>query len=559
MAGMCVLVTACGKWGDKAACGEADCMWSQHEWDLISGLAHVTTSPPPVDVSNGSLRVAATLWDAGADTQLADPVVRLGWLLYHDPRLSGSFSDLDSLGRPAASLRRPGQCAKAGANQPDAPVGPLVNVSCASCHNPKHNGSDNTSETHNVSSGAGFYDVNAQQTLNVARFDRDDGTAGHYYWNGRSDSLWAQAAQVMESPVSMNGHRLRTFWVISKYYSGLDGGPDLYGNAFPDKSADAAGDVSVLAADPAFKDLQDLDVGDLTTTKVFKTKYGHLSAAQQRLVERVHVNAAKAIATYEWFLNSDNSRFDQFVQDGPSSGILSPSERRGLKLFVGRASCIQCHNTPLFSDGNFHNIGIPQAGEHVPTTAECTATTATGQPKCFCPQHPSGDGGIDGGDQGGQCLPWGAYSGLEKLRARRPDAAVPSSVLFRRGTCFDDQTLESNPACEDGGTVDPDAGVVDVGLQGTWRTPSLRDVAMTGPYMHDGIFQSLADVVWHYDQGGMELGVGSNELAPLLLSEQDRLDLVAFLQTLTGTPGPPGLIDPPDADLQPHCDAGAGN
>ena len=84
---------------------------------------------------------------------------------------------------------------------------------------------------------------------------------------------------------------------------------------------------------------------------------------------------------------------------------------------------------------------------------------------------------------------------------------------------------------------------------GAWRTPSLRDVALTAPYMHDGALSTLADVVWHYDQGGAEgNAIGTSELAPLLLSAQDRDDLVAFLQTLTGVPGPATLPAPPDTE-----------
>jgi cytochrome c peroxidase len=75
-------------------------------------------------------------------------------------------------------------------------------------------------------------------------------------------------------------------------------------------------------------------------------------------------------------------------------------------------------------------------------------------------------------------------------------------------------------------------------VKGAWRTPSLRDVDLTSPYMHDGIFASLADVVWHYDQGAVanDIGPAAAEIKPLLLSQRDRADLVAFLQSLTGRP-----------------------
>ena len=70
---------------------------------------------------------------------------------------------------------------------------------------------------------------------------------------------------------------------------------------------------------------------------------------------------------------------------------------------------------------------------------------------------------------------------------------------------------------------------------------------MTGPYMHDGVFPTLEDVVWHYDQGGGAEGDGGSELAPLNLTDQDRSDLVAFLESLTGTPGPKAFDETPPA------------
>ena len=82
-----------------------------------------------------------------------------------------------------------------------------INISCATCHDPKRAGSDFTSAPNTVSIGAGWYDVNSEQTVNAAYYPL-------LYWNGRTDSLWAQAAQVSESGVSMNGTRLNTFWVI---------------------------------------------------------------------------------------------------------------------------------------------------------------------------------------------------------------------------------------------------------------------------------------------------------------------------------------------------------
>jgi cytochrome c peroxidase len=70
---------------------------------------------------------------------------------------------------------------------------------------------------------------------------------------------------------------------------------------------------------------------------------------------------------------------------------------------------------------------------------------------------------------------------------------------------------------------------------------------MTAPYMHDGSLATLSDVVWHYDQADSSGTLGTSELSPLTLSAQDRDDLVAFLESLTGEPGPTEIIGPPAA------------
>ena len=79
----------------------------------------------------------------------------------------------------------------------------------------------------------------------------------------------------------------------------------------------------------------------------------------------------------EWFIpwiRADQTHAMTAWRDGNGprrAAQLSPEARRGLKLFAGRASCIDCHDTPLFSDQQFHNIGVAQAGEGVPTVADC--------------------------------------------------------------------------------------------------------------------------------------------------------------------------------------------
>jgi cytochrome c peroxidase len=220
----------------------------------------------------------------------------------------------------------------------------------------------------------------------------------------------------------------------------------------------------------------------------------------------VLVNFAKAIEAYEYKLISRDSDFDRWVKAGPRSLVIPPEARRGARLFVSKAGCIDCHSGPLLGDGAYRNIGVPQVGAAVPTVADCPAGAA-----CDCA---AGKG----------CLPWGAYDGLKRLAAHK----------FRR----DDKQWSDDPEDPTRKSLylsnPPDA------LKGTWRTPSLRDVALTAPYMHDGIYRSLDEVIWHYDSGGGPLANESVaatravQLKPLRLTEGERSDLVAFLHTLNG-------------------------
>lgn len=522
--GTLVILTAfvgCGRWADKLACGSQECEWTDAEWSRVRSLAFLCSaeqnadpslscgSPVPPDLSNKYLPIDD--WSTGAlkVSPQSDPVVALGRALYFDARLSGTATWKDTLGRPSQSAR--------------AEVGKPVDVSCASCHDPARYGSDFTSVPRTIAIGAGWYDVNGQSTLNAARMP-------FLYWNGRSDSLWTQAAQVMESPVSMNGHRMKTFWVIANHYR------EAFA-LFPE--APAADPKTPLVVPPTWAALAAAlqPLAESATTEDYRKQYNLLPPEQQRTVTFVHVNAAKAIAAYEWLLTSDRSDFDRFVNEGPSSTALTPAAKRGLKLFVGKASCIDCHSSPLLSDGKFHNIGIPQAGAGVPTVAECSDLQTA--PKCDCLAS------------GPTCLPWGAFTGLKKL--------APAQDFSRQSSFSDDANALPVPA----NIAEPDES-----LKGAWRTPSLRDVAMTGPYMHDGTFATLSDVVWHYDQGGGSGAgaetVGRSELASLNLTADERNDLVAFLSSLTGGPLNPLLAGPdagspttvPDAGGQAAVDAG---
>ena len=246
----------------------------------------------------------------------------------------------------------------------------------------------------------------------------------------------------------------------------------------------------------------------------------------QTAVTRMLVNFGKAIAAYEGTLILGPSPFDQWAADlqaghGDSSTAISGPAKIGAQLFVGKAGCSDCHNTPLFSDSLFHNVGVGQIGPGVPTVEDCPAGGV-----CDCApvtdDHPNGPK---------NCLPFGATDGLQKLKA---NGFLRKLDLERRPELRRCR-LPSQPDPSD----DPIGG---------YRTPSLRNVSLTAPYMHDGSIATLADVVWHYNQGISDEntpGAPAASFKPLYLSADEQAALVAFLESLASAPPPADVLAPP--------------
>jgi len=190
-----------------------------------------------------------------------------------------------------------------------------------------------------------------------------------------------------------------------------------------------------------------------------------------------------ALASYERTLVAGDSRFDRWRFGGDASA-LSEVERAGFELFAGKGRCTTCHRVgereALFTDHGFHNTGI-------------------GWRRAFAtPAHTRVE------------LAPGVYAELDR------------------------RTIESfsEPPAKDVGrseiTLDPKD-------RWAYKTPSLRNVALTAPYMHDGSLSSLEAVVEFYDRGGVDNPEKSVRIAPLGLSADERAALVAFLRTLTGS------------------------
>ena len=233
--------------------------------------------------------------------------------------------------------------------------------------------------------------------------------------------------------------------------------------------------------------------------------------------------------------------FDRFMAEGRDSTVINAAAKRGARLFVGKASCFNCHNTPLFSNRFFNNVAVATTGPLELTTADCPA----GDPVCDCATP---------GRATATCLPWGALTGLELLRSfplRRDSAASDDPA---------DPTVKEFLAerLGDLGAAPPDAASglpspLPASLKWRWKTPSLRNVALTAPYMHNGRYATLAEVIEHYDRGGDEQAPGplATLIKPLALTADEKADLEAFLLTLTSAPWPAAIAQAPSLPLVP--------
>ena len=206
-----------------------------------------------------------------------------------------------------------------------------------------------------------------------------------------------------------------------------------------------------------------------------------MTEADRQIVLRIWVNYGKALAAYTRTLVSRDAPFDRFI--GGDEHAISPAARRGLKTYL--VACVSCHDGPALTDGQFHALGVPQTGPGVPATD------------------------------------LGRFQDVPALLA---------SPFNSDGPWSDDRTTGRLT-----GLAQADA------QRGTFRTPTLRGVATSPPYMHSGQLATLEAVVAFYNAGGGEVPAGVTKdprLHPLALSPAQQADLVELLRTFTGQPVP---------------------
>ncbi len=212
------------------------------------------------------------------------------------------------------------------------------------------------------------------------------------------------------------------------------------------------------------------------------------------------VNVAKALAAWQETLVSPATPFDRFRTalergDAQAAAAYPASARRGLRLFLGRGQCATCHAGPLFTNGEFGDTGMP----------------------FFVKPD-----GVDPGRQGG----------IKRL------LASPYNLLG----AYNDDPSRDNAA----GTkyLRPEHRNF-----GEFKVPSLRNLTLTAPYMHDGSLATLRDVVRHYselDEDRLHAD-GERILKPLHLDAAEIDDLAAFLASLSPDALPAPAVPPPVA------------
>jgi cytochrome c peroxidase len=294
-------------------------------------------------------------------------------------------------------------------------------LACVTCHQPAASFQDGKP----VSEGLGRLARRSMPLLGVAH-------NSWFFWDGRKDSLWSQALAPLEHPLELGLTRTQVSGLMRAHYR----------------------------AD-------------------YETIFGPLPhSGDAGTITRVFVNVGKALAAFVRTIQPGPARFDGYVEallsasEPKAERLLAPAEIRGLRLFIGRAKCINCHAGPRFTNGEFHFTRVPQPA---PDAGRADVITKVRADEFNC-------------------------------TSRYSDAKPEQCSALR---FIDADTRETLRA---------------------FKTPTLRNVAVRAPYMNAGQFATLAEVLRFYrDQTH-----GMKELAHGDLRTAELGDLEAFLGTLTG-------------------------
>jgi len=330
-------------------------------------------------------------------------------------------------------------------------------VSCATCHQPGREFTDGLGR----SQGIGQTPRGAPGIAGIAY-------SPWFFWDGRADSQWAQALGPLEDGREHGGDR--TF----------------HARMLHDDAAYRAAYEAVFGPLPDLSDRARFPdhAGPLSSDRNTRDAWDDMASEDRVTINRIFANMGKAIAAYERQLMPGPGRFDRYVEallaedETAMQAAMTANEAAGLRLFIGEALCVTCHQGPRFTHHGFHNVGIP-----------------------FAP-------GLE--------QDWGRYNGVRKALENEfnclgeySDAREEDCAELRFAKTMRDETI------------------------GAFKVPSLRNVAETAPYMHSGQFTTLAEVLEHYNTRP-KAPIGHSDLLSIDLNEQQLLQLEAFLHTLSG-------------------------
>jgi len=350
-------------------------------------------------------------------------------------------------------------------------------TSCATCHKPALYFTDGQA----LAVGAGSLTRHTPGLIGCQWAD-------FFFWDGRVDSMWAQALMPIEGEIEMASTRLHSAHVVFDHYRapyeevfGLLPPLDDLGR-FPAEGRPVPGAPQHPHA----------------------AAWSGMTGEDRETVTRIYVNIGKAIEAYERLLLPEPAPFDAYVAalqagDHAEDDLLSDAAKRGLAAFIGPAGCVNCHSGPLFSDFNFHNIGL--------------------HPVNFDEDAPIEESLADI-DRGRAVGAWKVLANPFRSDGRYGDAEINEELEF----------------------LTPDFA----DFEGAFRTPTLRNIARTAPYGHGGQFDTLEEVVEWYRTLPLTPMIGHRDLV-LGLFDRDvaTKDLVAFLQSLTGPPPAQHLLVAP--------------
>jgi cytochrome c peroxidase len=396
-------------------------------------------------------------------------------------------------------------------------------VACATCHIPEQGFTDGRRFSH----GIGVTGRNAPTIINSA-------AAHWFFWDGRSDSLASQALGPIEHP---NEHGISRAFVANlikknyrkKYETFFGPWPQALKGKFPNNALprpikieipievtsyalQTIGIFSLLeeilevSSKKRIAPAQELN-SQLTANPPYDENWFNawdkLSDEQRQAINQVYLNFGIAIETWERGIIASDSPFDSFAAN-LKSGLTSEKsltknfgqeELAGLRIFVGKGHCTNCHIGPMFSDQQFHNTG-------------------------FKGLLGKGEAGLD----------IGRSAGILKILQ---DPFNCKSQYFT-GSYFTEEIIADRKGKESCKEL-PWLSLDNKELVGAFKTPTLRNIAQTAPYGHDGRFATLNEILERYNKMDETAVFGHTEdsLVPLNLNSHEINALEKFMHSLT--------------------------